>query len=383
VGGGNVVCGGSVSAPRRLLVSLAGLAVIASPGAAGARAVLVRASAKKAVIVYLDSVLRQPVTAPNAGPLAFSGDGRLISIGGTITSRGISLPAPSLVWAPTGERAAAVTAKGGVVAWTPAGKRWILRDGFGADAVAWSRDGSLAVGRRNTLWVWRAGRLRRLVGPRRGEVQPLPVAWSGGGVLWWAYPGSGSIAADGVALYDGTRRLGFGLMYRDYVAVCGRHVAFVAGRDRYAMHRKSIVFDGRDVSHDPSRSWVSPSCASDGRLVAAASANVVPKRIGREQRAIWQLLPTRRRLTRPPAGWTDEDPQLLPSGGVVFVRTRWTSRKLGTEWQSTQRGDVDLLANGKLRTVAHVAFTEPSLGTEYPLDYYGHYDWTHFVAVAP
>jgi len=375
------VVGGNVT--RRLrLVAFAVAAALAVPTVAGARAVLVRAGAKRVLIVYLDSVLRQPVIALDRGPLAFSGDGELISIGGDITSRGVALPADSLTWSPTGERAAAVTAKGGVATWTQAGKRWIVRDGWGADAVAWSRHGALAIGRRNTLWIWRRGTLQRLIGPLRGDVQPLPAAWTADGrMLWWAYPDSASIAADGVALYEGGHRIGFGLMYPDYVAVCGAHVAFAAGRDRYAMHGKRIVFDGRDLSRDPSRSWVSPSCNAAGRLVAAASANLVPRTIGREHRSIWQLLPTRRRLTQPPAGWTDEDPHVLADGSVVFVRTRWTSSKVDGTWRSTQRGDVELLANGKLKTLAHVGFTEPSLVTEYPLDYYGHYDWTHFVAV--
>jgi Tol biopolymer transport system component len=134
-----------------------------------------------------------------------------------------------------------------------------------------------------------------------------------------------------------------------------------AGHDRYAMHGKRIVFDGRDVSRDPSRSWVSPSCSPDGAtLVAAASRNTTPPRIGREHRAIWQLRPARKPLTSPPAGFTDEFPRLLQDGSVLFVRTKHG------------RGTVELLRRGKLTP----------LGSAGPAaNYYGHYDWPDIVSV--
>src|SRR5207244_411670 len=88
---------------------------------------------------------------------------------------------------------------------------------------------------------------------------------------------SASIAADGLPLFANRTHLADTLVYPDYVSVCGSHLAVAQGGDRYAMHGKRIVFDGRDVSRDRSRSWVSPSCSADGTtLVAAASVNPAP-----------------------------------------------------------------------------------------------------------
>ncbi len=221
-----------------------------------------------------------------AGPVRWSGDGRRVSSGGRVAG-GPSFDTGSLAWAPTGEKAAYVTKKGGVVVWRrSAGRRPVVADGWGAQGVAWSGDGRLAVGRAVCdapcglpthlgVWVWNGRRLRRVVGLRpRAQVTPMPFAWSRGRVLWWAWPDSGSIAADGVALYANGRRLGTGLMYPDYVAVCGGHVAFTRGTDRYAVHGKSIVFDGRDVSRDRTRSWSHPHAAPTAACSLRARAGI-------------------------------------------------------------------------------------------------------------
>ena len=330
---------------------------------------------KTAVVVYVRHPLRQPIPLTKPGTPRWSGDGRLLSIGGWIVGR-VRLPADVVTWAPTGERAAVVTNDGGVQAWTPGGgRRTVVPGGWGALNLAWSRDGALALGRRREIWVWRRGSLRRIL-RLEGDHTPLPFAWRGDRVLWWDYPDSGSIAADGVAVYEGRRRVAGALMYPDYVDVCGRRLAVAAGGDRYAMHGKRILFDGRDVSGDRSRSWVSPTCLPNGELVASASRNAQPARIGREARAIWRLLPRRRQLTRPPAGWTDEAPHLLPHGSVLFVRTRQTSRKVHGEWATTTRGRIELLRNGRLTQLAAVTLNES-------LNYYGHYDWRSRIAVTP
>jgi hypothetical protein len=328
---------------------------------------LVYVQGKTAVIVYVGHPLRQPIPLSQPGPPRFSGDGRLISIGGRIVGR-VRLPTELLTWAPTGERAAFVTKAGGVDVWSPSGRKTIVPSGWHAQSVAWSRNGALAVGRSSPrgIWVWRRGSLRRIVGPVGAT--PVPFGWRGSQVLWWAYPNSASIAADGVAIYEGERRLADALMYTDYVTVCGRHVGVAVGGDRYATHGKRILSDGRDVSGDPSRSWVSPSCLPDGRLVAAASRNTQPARIGREARAIWQLLPRRRQLTHPPAGWTDEAPHLLPDGSVLFVRTRGTPH--------TTHGRIELLQHSRLTKLAGVS-------VQGAVNYYGHYDWASRVAVWP
>lgn len=332
-----------------------------------------------------------------AGPyrrLGLSGDRRLVSIGGTILGRA-KLPTRELVWAPTGERAAYATTEGAVVIWTPAGKRTIEPRGWGATpwsgriGLAWSRNGALAIGRGAHVWVWRNGVAREAAGPApldRGTGGPslaLPFAWHDGNVLWWAWPGSGSIASDGVSLFEGNRLLGKTLMYPDYVAACGAHVAIAVGGNRYSTTGKSIVFDGRPVSPDKRRSWTSPSCTPGGRLVATETRNAYLSNLSKTHRAIWQLLPTRKQLTRPPWGWSDESPQLLPNGDLLFVRSRIHSVRNGDTWRDTAKGRVMVLSHGKLRQMAAIGYVQDEDRGEYLGPYYGHWDWSQFLAVAP
>jgi hypothetical protein len=184
-------------------------------------------------------------------------------------------------------------------------------------------------------------------------------------------------------LYEGTRKLGTMLMYRDWLAVCGTHVAFSAGRDRESMDDKTVMLDGRDVSRDPKHSWAGLACAG-GRLVASASRNLVPTATYETHRAIWQLLPAWKQLTQPPWGWSDEDPHLFPDGSLLFVRSRARSRRNGTDrWIDTQQGKVMLLSQGRLRQVGTIGFRQPSDVYTYPVQFYGHYDWSQLLAVWP
>jgi hypothetical protein len=335
--------------------------------------------------------LKLLVRQTSHGLLAFSGDGRLMSEGGTIIGR-TTLPTKYLVWSPTGERAAWVTTGGSVMVWTPSGTKRIEPKGWGADwffrqnGLAWSADGSsLAIGRGARIWVWHDGGAQDVAGNSSGATLAggpalaVPFAWSGDQVLWWSWPGSGSIAADGVSLYEGNRLLGVTLMYPDYTAACGAHVAFTEGVDRYSTDGKSIVFDGTVVGHDDLDSYTEPACTSSGRLVAAVSRNIVPRLTTETHRSLWQLLPTRKQLTKPPWGWSDENPRLYTNGDVLFVRTRSTSAKQNV----TQTGHVMLLSHGKLTHLATIGFTESELSNVFPIEYYGHYDWTHQLAVWP
>ena len=382
----------------RVLACAAAVSVVLVPSATATPAglKLLERDGNKLALAYLDRVTPfvQPLTAP-PGTLGFSGDGRLISIGGTIVGR-TRLPTKSLVWAPTGERAAYTTTQGAVVLWTPSGKRKIEPNGwatryFGLLALAWSSDGrTLAISRGASLWSWRGGVAREVIRSAPafpgtgGPAIALPVAWAGDRILWWDWPGSGSVAADGVSLYEGTQKLGTMLMYHDWLAACGTHVAFSAGRDRESMDDKHVLLDGRDVSRDPRRSWASLACRPNGRLVASASRNLVPNVTYETHRSIWQLLPTRKQLTRPPWGWSDEDPHLFGDGSLLFVRTRARSHKTGTDtWIDTQHGRVMLLSHGRLRQIGAIGFTQPSDAYTYPVQYYGHYDWAQNLAVAP
>ncbi|TML62307.1 MAG: hypothetical protein E6G22_08440 [Actinobacteria bacterium] len=334
------------------------------------------------VVADLATGSSRVVASHVSGPPGLSGDGKLVSVGGRIVG-GPTLAKGRLVWAPTGETAAYQTRAGAVFTWSPtAGRRLVVGASWGATSFAWGQTGTLALGRsichvpcgvplHQEVWVRRGGSLRRAAGPLRGVQLPRIAAVAGDGrALWWSdEQGSASIAADGLPLYANRTRVADTLVYSDYVSVCGSHLAVAQGGDRYAMHGKRIVFDGRDVSRDPSRSWVSPSCSPDGTtLVAAASVNTTPPRIGNEHRSIWQLLPARGRLTSPPAGFTDEFPRLLRDGSVLLVRTR----SHATGLQLYGLGTVELLRGGKLTALGSAGRAS---------NYYGHYDWPDVVAV--
>ncbi|HEY3962447.1 MAG TPA: hypothetical protein VGL84_07950 [Gaiellaceae bacterium] len=389
---------------RVLALALLGAALLLVPRAAAkpgrSARVLVRQGGLAAFIPLNELGRRIGIVAHDHGPLGISGDGRFGSIGGEISdgvAAPLMLPTKQIVWAPTGERAAYINTQYGVVEWRPGkGRRKIEPNGWGAEpwfgglGLAWGPGNQLAVARRNEIWVIEPnGSSHRLLGPiapnccTGGPDIPVPFAWVGNHILWWEWPGSGSIASDGVSIYEDNTKLGTTLMYKDYVAVCGTHVALAQGIDRESMDDKSIVFDGRDVSNDRTHSWSTPACTAAGRLVASASRNLVPSNTTETHRAIWQLLPTRKQLTRPPWGWSDEDPRLYANGDMLFVRTRATFKKTATSYNATQTGHVMLLSHGKLTQLTTIGFTEDELSSAYPVEFYGHYDWSHNLAVWP
>lgn len=333
-------------------------------------------------ILYTSVNTQTPVLehAP-VGPVGFSGNGKLVSAGGQVS--GISpLPTSALAWAPTGETAAYQAKDGAVYLWSPTRQYRILARAWGATSLAWGPGGRLALGRsichvpcgvpkHQEVWIWRAGRLSRVAGPLKGVQRPIVRGFAPDGrVVWWSdLEGSASIAADGLPLYANRTKIAETLPYPDYVATCGADLAVSAGTDRYAMHGKRLLLNGHDLSRDRTRSWVEPACSGDV-LVAAVSRNAVPSRIGDEHRAIWQLLPHRRQLTRPPAGATDESPRVLPDGSILFVRTT----KLVTRHGLYGRGTLMLRRGDSVTRLADVGTTT---------NFYGHYDWWRSVAVWP
>jgi hypothetical protein len=327
------------------------------------------------------------------GPVAWSGDGQLLSDGGLIVSGSgppVSLPTQRIVWAFEGETAAYQTADSALHLWTAAGSRTIVRRSWGLRSFAWGPDGELALGRKahpgqgieahQEVWVWKSGTFRRVVGPLRGDTTPLVEGFApDGGVLWWDdLFDSGSIASDGLTLSDGMRRVARTLIHPDFVSVCGSHLVVAAGRDRYTTRGKSIVLDGRDISADRTRSWVSPSC-NGTMVVAAAGRNWWEPRIGKgELRAIWELVPQRVQLTHPPTGWTDEYPRVLPDGSVLFVRTHQTVGD-GTV---TEHAGLELYAHGTVRPIGSLTTTVSDLSRDWEPNFYGHYGWPQLLAVS-
>jgi hypothetical protein len=358
-----------------VLLSLLLAAALPSPQVA-----FVRSGTLK--VAYVNAgIVRPIVERVQTAPVGFSGNGRALSAGGRIP--GIPpLPTSALAWAPEGETAAYQTRDGAVWVWSPGRQRRILSASWGATSLAWGPGGRLALGRsvchapcgipaHQEVWVWRAGRLTRVAGPLHGVQRPVVRGFARRGrVLWWSdLEGSASIAADGLPLYANSTRIATTLPYADFVATCAAGVVLSAGTDRYTMHGKRLLLNGSDLSRDPTRSWVEPDCRGS-TIVAAASRNTVPDRIGDEHRAIWELAPGRRQLTDPPAGASDDSPRILSDGSIVFVRTR----RLATRLNLYGRGELMLLRDGALTALADVGRTP---------DYYGHYDWYRQIAVWP
>jgi hypothetical protein len=377
---------------RVVAVALAVLALAGSAAGAGApgpRVAFVHGG--KLIVEDLATRTMQVVlTDPGFGPVAWSGDGRLLSDGNRVVG-GPTFPSPP-VWAPEGETGAYLSTGGAVRIWTPAGgSQTIIPRTWGARSLAWGPNNELALGRKHPdtthqeVWVWQDGSLRRVVGPIRGDTSPIVAGFAPDGrVLWWNdLFDSGSIRSDGLGLYADTTRIGRTLVFPDFLSTSGAHLVYAQGRDRYTTHGKSIVYDGRDVSQDTTRSWVSPSC--NGRtVVAAAGRNWSEPRIGRgELRAIWQLVPTRAQLTHPPAGWTDENPRLLADGSVLFVRTKQTVGGPAGAATTTEHASLERLAGDELTPLASLTTTVTDLDRRWEPNYYGHYGWPTLVAVSP
>ena len=89
---------------RALAASLATVALVLPVASAGGDAKIAYVLGKRATIVYLGSPLRQPIVLSKSGPPRWSGDGRLLSIGGWVVGRA-RLAATQLEWAPKGETA--------------------------------------------------------------------------------------------------------------------------------------------------------------------------------------------------------------------------------------------------------------------------------------
>jgi hypothetical protein len=381
---------------RGLAVALTAIALVIPAAAAGTAPHQRVAFFKSGNLVVVDLASGQRSIAMRrvpGGPVRWSGDGNLLSSAGRIVA-GPVLPTSQMMWAPTGETAAYQTKSGAVRVWTRSSTTTVVPANWGATSLAWGPNGALALGRsicqkpcgiprHQEVWIWRERSLRRVAGPLLGVVRPLVVGFAPDGrVLWWPdEQGSASLAADGLSLQANDSRIATTLVFPDYVVRCGRHLAIVAGGDRFTTHKKRIVFDGRDISRDYRRSWVSPSCSATGVLIAAGGRNWEENRFGAEHRAIWQLLPARKQLTRPPAGWTDENPTLLRDGSILFVRTHQSAQKKDGEWLTTSRGKIEVLKQGKLVQVGDASFTSKD-SDGFWLNYYGHYNWPWRIAVS-
>jgi hypothetical protein len=138
---------------------------------------------------------------------------------------------------------------------------------------------------------------------------------------WSNASNSASLAMDGLPLVvrRGTAQhvlVAAMLPQRDYLSWCGSSLVVAAGEDRITTRAKRLVVAAapyrrtRPLTRGTSLSWVTPTCAPDGRsVVASAGRNFAERRAGQEHRSLWLLsLDGKRRtqLTHAPAGRSDE-----------------------------------------------------------------------------
>lgn len=315
----------------RLAALAAAIAVLAA-GSGGAAAPASRCAGLSGSFAYIAGhalhVLDLPtcrdrvvVARGASGPVRISHDARFVAFGNAsiVRVRGghVSTPfgaagASGWVWSPKVDVLAGLTARGGVVVAGPGSPPVrVVPDDWAATSVLWSpRGDALVIGRsrfprrplHQEIWLWfpRTHDLQLVAGAFRGIQTPqlATVSRDADWVFWWPrFQNSSSLAADGMPLESkriaggarGPRIVRSMLLYPDFITWCRRQLVVAAGGDRYATHGKRLVvaraplWQPRDLSGQPTRSWASPSCSPGGRLVAAAAGpDFFEARFGRE-----------------------------------------------------------------------------------------------------
>ncbi|HET7127591.1 MAG TPA: hypothetical protein VFJ93_00775 [Gaiellaceae bacterium] len=338
---------------------------------------------RELIVFDLDSCTER-VLARNVGTpiqVAWSADGNWLAVGNRLISAAdgrVARPFGRLptdenvgVWAPRGHELARITARGGLVLGGPDSHvRQLLPDGWGADDLMFASDGTLAVSRdlrsgsgvgqphRQEIWLLRVPALRPQLlyrGPQGRDAPPrlAAVARGGGAVFFWPFVDHANSAnLDGLPLELVTPARGLATTTRqivpwmlartDFLSWCGSQLVAAAGFDRIATLHKSLIvaaapkWSKRTLEPAGPRSWITPSCSPDGRLVAAAAGpNRDDTPFGREARSIVVVSldgHVRARLAEPPRGESDELPRWSRGGRfILFVRAGSTSKNAAAE----------------------------------------------------
>ena len=307
-------------------------------------------------------------------------------------------------WAPHGALLYGIVSGGELVAAAPSGSRRILATGLSTESDAHgspmviSPSGNvIAVDRSRCGTAVPTGELdlvdartgaRSVPLKRAGEFFTL-AGWSSDGawlLFWAASQCSGSLDADGSPLYavpapggSQVQIVPHMLLFDDFLSWCGRDLIAAAGPDRETnvgsklVEVTSRVWRRRTIEPAHQLSWVSPSCAPNGRLLAAAAGpNHSPGPFGLEHRSIWLLRVggrVVRRLTLPPApDLSDEAPRFSRDGRwIVFVRTQVVP-------VDSSRDVIELVRASGGPTVPVADFTSDDFS------FYDHFRWPYEIA---
>jgi hypothetical protein len=169
------------------------------------------------------------------------------------------------------------------------------------------------------------------------------------------------------------------LLYSDFLTWCGHTLIAASSLSRETQLGSRLVTTGppswRQHTIDSGRqSWVSPTCAPSGRLLAAAAGPSTQNAgFGVQHRSIWLLTPTGRRLRRltqpPTAALSDEAPRFSRDGRwILFVR----SQVILTRTSSSSDDTLELVRatrTGAATPVPLVRFTSGDFS------YYDHFAW--------
>jgi len=301
-------------------------------------------------------------------------------------------------WAPDGELLYGVDHHGRVLATPPGGPRRVVAAGASVTGAAGpSPDGHrLAVSAsqcqppRSELDTVDLATGARRVALIRPHAPATFAGWSPDGrwLLYWAQAQcSASLSADGWPLdavsaaggAPSTRAVHNVLLYPDFLTWCGHTLIAASSPSRETQLGSRLVTTGppswRQHTIDSGRqSWVSPTCAPSGRLLAAAAGPSTQNAgFGVQHRSIWLLTPTgrrRRRLTKPPAAsLSDEAPRFSRDGRwILFVR----SQVILTRTSSSSDDTLELVRatrTGAATPVPLVRFTSGDFS------YYDHFAW--------
>jgi Tol biopolymer transport system component len=243
-----------------------------------------------------------------------------------------------------------------------------LRTCLTATAPVPSSQGPRAVGRRIVFH----GKV--VVTARKGDgILPEGASPDGRWILYAADPlSSASIAADGLPVRvvgaGGGRSyaIATGLVYRDYRSWCDGRLVTTAGSDRTTTTHKWLVTSSppawrtQILVEDAHRAFGSLACAGDGVIVQSTAASA--RGFRSSHWALWKIGWDGKatRLTHPPAGYSDDSPQVSADGRTVyFVRSK------------NDHGTLYALQNGRL--------VGPLLSLDTSPGYFGHRDWPYRV----